>query len=280
MLKSEIKNMFENKGYFVVRNLLSNNEVTEFSKEIDKLYDLEYKKNIKVRMGIHPYEKFWSIINNKKLIDSLNKIFDKKFNFLYQAGILQTIEGKEYLHHRDNPCRKFGVGPDWEDNSNYKIARVGIYLQNYAQTKFHLNLIPYSHKKKYSIREFFRFFHKKTRYLNKIRKLRNIFPKYFGNSIKTNPGDCIIFDPRIYHSPSPHSGKRQAIFLSYGEDNQHSDNYITYFTKLRSGMEYSSIGENFFQFLNEKNLYKPLNPEITSIEGAFTKELDRDKNKH
>ena len=39
------------------------------------------KKNIKVRMGIHPYEKFLSIINNKKLIDSLSEIFDKKFNF-------------------------------------------------------------------------------------------------------------------------------------------------------------------------------------------------------
>ena len=125
---------------------------------------------------------------------------------------------------------------------------MGIYLQNYEETKFHLNLIPYSHKKKYSIREFFRFFHKKTRYLNKLRKLRNILPKLFGTSIKTNPGDCIIFDPRVYHSPSPHLGKRQAIFLSYGEDNQHSDNFITYFTKLRSGIEYSGIEENFFNF--------------------------------
>ena len=70
--------------------------------------------------------------------------------------------GKEYLHHRDNPCRKFGVGPDWEDNFNYKIARVGIYLQNYEETKFHLNLIPYSHKKKYSIREFLDSFIKNT----------------------------------------------------------------------------------------------------------------------
>ena len=107
MSKLENKNKFLKQGYFVVRNLLSKEEISEFSKEIDRLYDLEYEKNIKVRMGIHPYEKFWGIINNKKLIDSLSEIFDKKFNFLYQAGILQTIEGKEYLHHRDNPCRKF-----------------------------------------------------------------------------------------------------------------------------------------------------------------------------
>ena len=275
----ENKNKFLSQGYFIVRNLLSKEEISKFSKEIDRLYNLEYKKNIKVRMGIHPYEKFWSVIINKKLINSLGQIFDKKFHFLYQAGILQTIEGKEYLHHRDNPCRKFGVGPDWEDNSNYKIARVGIYLQNYEETKFHLNLIPYSHKKKYSIREFLRFFHKKTRYLNKFRKLRNILPKFFGTSIKTNPGDCIIFDPRVYHSPSPHLGKRQAIFLSYGEDNRHSDNYVTYFTKLRSGTEYSEIGENFFQFLKNNDLYKPLNEEITNIPGAFTREREREKNK-
>ena len=161
MTKLENKNKFLKQGYFVVRNLLSKEEISEFSKEIDRLYDLEYEKNIKVRMGIHPYEKFWGIINNKKLIDSLSEIFDKKFNFLYQAGILQTIEGKEYLHHRDNPCRKFGVGPDWEDNFNYKIARVGIYLQNYEETKFHLNLIPYSHKKSIQLESFLDSFIKK-----------------------------------------------------------------------------------------------------------------------
>ena len=277
MSRLENKNEFLKKGFFVVRNLLSKDEVSEFSKEIDRLYNLEYKKNIKVKMGIHHYEKFWSIINNKNLIESISQIFDKKFHFLYQAGILQTIEAEEYLHHRDNPCRKFGLGPDWEDDTNYKIARVGIYLQDYHKTKYHLNLIPYSHKKKYSIREFIRFFHKKTRYIKKLRKIRNLLPKYFGTSIKTNPGDCIIFDPRVYHSPSPHFDKRQAIFLSYGEDNYHSDNYIAYFTKLRSGTEYSDINKNFFEFLKQNNLFKPLNPDITNIVGAFTREPDRDK---
>ena len=38
-------------------------------------------KNIKVRMGIHPYEKFWGIINNKKLIDSLSEILIKNLIF-------------------------------------------------------------------------------------------------------------------------------------------------------------------------------------------------------
>ena len=65
MTKLENKNKFLKQGYFVVRNLLSKEEISEFSKEIDRLYDLEYEKNIKVRMGIHPYEKFWGIINNK-----------------------------------------------------------------------------------------------------------------------------------------------------------------------------------------------------------------------
>ena len=81
MSKLENKNKFLKQGYFVVRNLLSKEEISEFSKEIDRLYDLEYEKKYKVRMGIHPYEKFWGIINNKKLIDSLSEIFDKKFNF-------------------------------------------------------------------------------------------------------------------------------------------------------------------------------------------------------
>ena len=44
MSKLENKNKFLKQGYFVVRNLLSKEEISEFSKEIDRLYDLEYEK--------------------------------------------------------------------------------------------------------------------------------------------------------------------------------------------------------------------------------------------
>ena len=266
---TNFKKEFYNKGYFVVRNLLTSSEVEYFANEITKIYNEELHNNIKVKMGISSYENLWKIISNSNLLNNLKEIFDKKFYYLYQAGVLQTDNSNKYLHHRDNPCRKFGLGPDWSNNERYKIARVGIYFQKYNETKFSLNVIPYSHHKKLTLRELLRFFHKKTRSLESILGVRNMLPKIFGTSINTHPGDAIIFDPRLYHSPSPHKNRRQAIFLSYGEDNDHSDNYIAYFTKLRSGLKEELNNEQFLNFLKKNSLLKLPNDEIKFIEGSF-----------
>jgi ectoine hydroxylase-related dioxygenase (phytanoyl-CoA dioxygenase family) len=265
-----LKKQLKENGFVVIKSLLNFDESEFYRNKINEIYK---NSNIKaVEMGLQGYKDFWKLITNKNLLNVLRELFDNEFFFTYQAGILQTTNHSEYLHHRDNPCRTFGVGPDWDVKKvPYNIVRVGIYLQEFKNTNFSLNLIPKSNRKYYTFRNFLRFLHRKTRYIKKLSKIRNVLPKFFGADINTEPGDCIIFDPRLYHSPSPHINTRSAIFLSYGEKNIHTDNYTYYFTKIRSGTEFDKMGSDFLDFLRKNNLYYHV-PEKIDILGAWTKE--------
>ncbi len=50
-------------------------------------------------------------------------------------------------------------------------------------------------------------------------------------TVRTHPGDCIIFDQRLLHAGGVLRGTRPkyAIFLSYGLDNAHSRYHRAFF---------------------------------------------------
>ena len=110
--------------------------------------------------------------------------------------------------HRDNPCRRFGIGPDWDKNLPYDVLRVGIYLQPFNEAKSCINLIAGSHKNRYTLQEFLRFFHKKF-FLNlkensKLNKLKSLYTSLIGENIKIDSGDCVIFHTNLWHTPLQH----------------------------------------------------------------------------
>lgn len=51
--------------------------------------------------------------------------------------------------------------------------------------------------------------------------------------IRTEPGDCVIFNQRALHSANNIHGPKYAIFLSYGADNEHSPNHRRYYIYKR-----------------------------------------------
>ena len=79
-----------------------------------------------------------------------------------------------------------------------------------------LNLIPKSHLKRYTFQELIRFIHNKFKNSknNIINKLREKLAKFIGINIQNDPGDCIIFNAKTWHSPSPSKKEKMAMKMS------------------------------------------------------------------
>ena len=85
--------------------------------------------------------------------------------------------------------------------------------------------------------------------------------------IKTEPGDCIIFNQRIYHSASAINGPKYAVYLSYSTENEHAPNHLRYYRFLRKDLNYGPIEPELAEILKEHDLYMEV-PEPVTVEGA------------
>ena len=119
-----VKNHFKKYGYAIIRNFFSKEEITKIIETLDKQID-------KPSQRIFLQEEFWELVTNKRLTNLLEDLINEKVYFLYHADSRSTSKPEiEYSWHRDNPCRQFGVGDDWNKNlGNYSVLRIGIYFQ-------------------------------------------------------------------------------------------------------------------------------------------------------
>jgi len=73
--------------------------------------------------------------------------------------------------------------------------------------------------------------------------------------IRTNPGDIIIFDPRLLHRGSYITGPKYSMFIAYGIENEHYTNYNDYYLKTRKDLNYSAMPKKLAEQLKAANLY-------------------------
>lgn len=269
---------FFKKGYCVVREVISPEKAEKYQNFIkNKSNEL----NAPVFEGLHNFKEFWDVIANKEILNILKKLLnDDNIKYLYDAAARHesNYDSFPYSWHRDSVCRQFGIGPDWNLKETYNVIRVAIYLSPYEKVKSGLNVIPYSHKKRFTFSNLLRVFHWRTKYSNKkfIIRLRKIIEKLIGVNIKTNSGDCIFFIANLMHTGIPTTDQcdtRNAIFLTFGTENIHSENYVNYYLKhrsnegLRNRIPYQNENE-LKNFLKENNIHISLPKEKKTIDGV------------
>ena len=267
------KENFFKYGYCVIKNFLNSEEIQNYTTTIEELHA---KKNTREVIGLHNYKECWNIIANKKILDSLKSLLGLEVRYLYGAATKKQ-DKNEFLYawHRDNVCRLFGIGPDWNEKENYNVVRVGIYLSSQGIVKSGLNIIPFSHKKRYTFSNLLRLLHYKTKSSNNlfIKMIRRSLEKFIGIDIITNPGDCVLFLANLMHSGIPPMRARHTIFLTYGIENIHAENYVNYSIKHRNldtegqNSEPTNNVEDLKQFLKFNNIYYPIPKEKKFIEG-------------
>ena len=269
-MKLTNKNHFKKYGYTVLRNFFSKDEIEYFKNVLEDQID-------KPSQRVFNQEKLWHVVGNKKLINIMNDLVEEKTYFLWHADSKSTsIPEVEYGWHRDNPCRQFGLGDDWDNkNGPYKVLRVGMYFQSFKKSKSSLNIFQNSHKKKITFSQISLFLIKRiSKILNlinlKTTKIENYFYNLIGINIQTDPGDVIIFSGNMLHSATSTKDKKYAIFLTFGANNIHSENHINYYFYHRkiAGYQKNMISQEFINFLKSNGIFMDITDEKKNIRGV------------
>ena len=300
-MKNYNKQDFYKNGFYVIRNLLNEDEIKKYISCIKNKRDSLLKQNaasidengsFKIKTSAtgkfknyseYDDENLWDYVSNKKLLDNIDSLLNEKSYFVHDLGLLDpgSNPDNEVSWHRDNPCRTAGVGPDWDAKIKYNVVTAITYLQSSDDCGTGLNVIPGSHKLSYkkSLSNVLRFIHLKTRNNNKIKIIRNLISKTIGTTIKYNAGDCIVFLCTLYHAPitvgnSNSNIKRQCITARYGGEGKHSNTYIDYVTNKRPEMNKyinSKNKEKFLNYIKEKRIFLPFVANNNSAKGMFIK---------
>ena len=279
------------KGYVVIQNLLTLEEAQHY---IDHLshrsgigrHDFAtpgekssllgrrgLNQNYNLPDGVAKTAEFWPIITNAKLVNLVREIVDPTVKFLQHNDL--HVGFSAIAWHRDNIHRQYGVGSDWDESDvPYRLVRVGIYLQSFAESGFRLGFIPGSHRPPAngSIPLSRRLKEKRLSWVGAAAYLSPSFQEWVSQAewVKTEPGDCIIFDPRVLHSGSYISGPKYSLFVAYGVENAHFHNHFNYYRQIRSELGYQPLDPKLVELLKHNDLYQKEMPMYDFLPDAWT----------
>jgi hypothetical protein len=289
----------EDDGFMVVRGLLSEEEVLRYRHQIQKLSgisDGEFGQEVfACPDGVSKNREFWPLITNPRLISLLSELLGPTVRYTQHSDLHAHRTGG---WHRDCACRTYGVGPDWaEDGEPYQVTRVAIYLQSYQESGSSLGVVPGSHRFEQPLSndewQVWAQAQQKATIPQRIQRKLGLWKEpslperhmvmwthpekvtpSFPVWIKTEPGDCVIFDQRLYHSASAIHGPKYAIYLSYSPENQHARNHMGYYRYFRKDLGYDDLDPDLVEVLNEHKLFMTA-PSPEHIDGYFANGTER-----
>jgi hypothetical protein len=296
-MTTKLKSDFIERGFYVIRNLLSLEEVREYKSAIIKLSgigDDDFSDKVfECPDGVSKNREFWPLIYHHQLISTIRELLGPTARYTQHSDLHAHRTGG---WHRDCACRKYGVGPDWDTSGDpYRVVRVAIYLQTFQESSSSLGVVPGSHRFEQQVRgralKYWRNIYRANRLPFRVAGKLGLCPvpaaldermtmwtKENYNPyltwpstpkwIKTEPGDCIIFDQRLYHSASPIHGPKYAIYLSYSPENQHAINHMGYYRYFRKDLGYENLSPELADILREKNLFLDA-PPPEKVDGFF-----------
>src|SRR5262245_58414213 len=232
-MEQTLRDQFQADGFIVVRGLLTAPDVAFY---VDRLKALAGGKDRWTQPdGVNRHPDFWPIVFNERLLAAVREIFGPDIRYLPHNDL--HLGFSSFSWHRDSVNREAGKGRDWDESSEpYRIVRVGLYLQKFEESGFKLGLIKGSHHAGRASRPSRR----SGARANVCSGLPGVdFVRSHAEWVATQPGDCIIFDPRVLHTGSRFSGVKYSMFVAYGVENSHFRDHWQYYVKLRTDLGYS-----------------------------------------
>ncbi len=278
----------QDRGFTVVRGLLTAEEVDFYVGRLESVSgitragmqgDAEWKGSGRgsggsswtLPDGVAKSRDFWPLFINERLVEIVRNIVDENVRFLQHNDLHVGFSAISW--HRDSVNREYGVGPDWdESDAPYRLIRAGIYLQTYAESSSQLGFIDASHKPPQgAVSRSTKLNEAKLKWLGAANYLSPRVQMAASNAtwIPTEPGDCVIFDPRTIHSGSYITGPKFAMFVAYGVENKHFFNHYNYYRHVRSELGYEDLQPDLVELLKTNNLYPEDTPDYDFVEGAW-----------
>jgi hypothetical protein len=268
---SQQKEQLRRDGFVLIKELLTPDEVRHYVSCMEGLAGVRYGRNQTARGsmskrgldqswympdGVTKEQAFWPLITNERLLTAVRQLLNPDIRYLQHSDLHVGFSAISW--HRDSVCRSFGQGPDWDESAEpYQLVRVGIYLQSYAESHFSLGFIPGSHRPVEKVTFGRKISEARLKWLGALSYVSARFQEWASNAtwIATEPGDCLIFDPRILHSGSYIVGPKYSIFLGYGLENSHFHNHHNYYRHIRTELNYQEPDPALVAQLQAADLY-------------------------
>jgi hypothetical protein len=267
-MNQSTRELFAQDGFAVIRGLLPEADVAFY---IERLRELAGARPRWTQPdGVNRNADFWPILFNARLLATLREILGENVRYLPHNDL--HVGFSSFSWHRDSVNREFGEGPDWDESEEpYLIVRAGIYLQRFSESGFRLGFIKGSHRHDSAARGVQR------RAALRTGALANVFSGLSGVDlvgsdaewVATEPGDCVVFDPRILHTGSRFHGAKYSIFVAYGLENLHFRNHWHYYLKLRRDLGYAAMPPELADRLRTARLLAGEPPADLTIEHAW-----------
>ena len=242
-ITADDKAAFEREGYHLIRPLFSKAEAAHWRDQINAVFDFPPEPDAAARIagathtladGVTTTENFWPVIFNERLLATVSALIGDDIRYTQHSDLHINLPGGRW--HRDNAHRDFGVGPDWDETEQpYRVVRVAIYLSDHHASNSSLVVLSGSHRRETrQARTEYVIWNKLRGFLRRRGRnnlLSHIFLTAPRRVLRTQPGDCVIFDQRLMHAGGVIRGPepKYAIYLSFGIDNQHSRNHRAFF---------------------------------------------------
>ena len=284
------KDQYDTKGYVIVRGLLTQSEIRHYTQQLEMLSGItrENYYNCKESLltsaqqnalwdrvdGISQISEFWSLIFHKRLLSVVKELLGEKVCYLQHTDLL--VGNSNFTWHRDNVHRVLGKGSDWEDSlTPYALVRCAFYLQSYEESHFKLGLIPGSHRANKPVSLATKLSEAWVQIVRKLSYINPSLQKWAKNAewIKTEPGDCILFDPRLLHSGSSIIGPKYSMILAYGIENVHYYNHYNYYRHMREDLALEDLPTELVTLLKTASLYPQQLPSYAYIPYTYSPSL-------
>lgn len=254
---------FEDHGFTVIRGLLAASDVAFYIDRLKALANGATRWTLPDGVGRNP--DFWPIIFNERLLAAVREILGPAVRYLPHNDL--HLGFSSFSWHRDSVNRDVGQGSDWDESREpYRIVRVGIYLQKFEESGFRLGFIKGGPRANPSP--------KAARGTGAVAKVVSGLSgvDLVGDDaiwIATDPGDCIIFDPRLLHTGSKFSGQKYSVFVAYGVENSHFQDHWHYYLRLRPDLGYSPVASPLAEQLRAAGLLAPEPPTDYVVDSAW-----------
>lgn len=268
---STLKEQFEQQGFIVLNQVLTNAEIEQYKNALEIVGQNKKKTSWTIPDGVVAHEPFWSTIFNEKVLATVREILGDDVKFMQHNDL--HLGYSSFAWHRDSINRTYSEDlPDWQESeSPYKIVRCGYYLQP-EENDFHLGVVPGSHKLSGLVSE-----ETFLEYDKKLSNFENVKAKLGGKDwlkeqavwIKTKPGDCVIFDPRLIHTGGEFEAEKYSYFTAYGIENKHFQEHYTYYRHLRYDLKYRALPRKLVELLKSNNLLAKEERLKNKIKGAW-----------
>jgi len=208
-ISAKDKTTFERDGYHLVRPLFSEEEAAHWRNQINAVFDFPAEPDAAAKIagathtladGVTTTENFWPVIFNERLLATVRALIGNEIR---------------YTQHSD--------------------LQVAIYLSDHNESNSSLVVLPGSHRRETRRARTEYVIWNKLRGFLRRRGRNNLLSHHFLTTprhvLRTQPGDCVIFDQRLMHAGGVIHGPepKYAIYLSFGIDNQHSRNHRAFF---------------------------------------------------